>query len=310
MAAADIPAFWIDRYEVTNRQFKEFVDRGGYRNREYWKQTFLKDGRTLSWEQAMAEFRDATGKPGPATWELGTYPEGRADYPVGGVSWYEAAAYAEFAGKSLPTVYHWYLAAGGSTYSDALNMSNFAGQGPARVGSYRGLGEYGTYDMAGNVKEWCWNLTGDRRYILGGGWNEPNYQFKTPDARRPFDRDPTFGFRCIKPVSPPGETLAGTVSFVSRDRRNDKPADDRAFRIYQGLHAYDKTDLKPKVEAADESSSYWRTEDVTFQAAYGNERVIAHLYLPKNAAPPYQVVAFFGGANFLTERQIGIKPGF
>jgi dienelactone hydrolase/predicted Ser/Thr protein kinase len=305
VTAADIPAFWIDRYEVTNRQFKEFVDRGGYRNQAYWRQTFLKDGRTLTWEQAMTEFRDATGKPGPATWELGTYPEGRADYPIGGVSWYEAAAYAAFAGKSLPTVYHWYLAAGVGAYSDIVNLSNFAGQGPARVGSYRGLGEYGTYDMAGNVKEWCWNPTGDRRYILGGGWNEPNYQFKTPDARRLFDRDPTFGFRCIKHVSPPDETLAGMVSFVSRDRRNDKPADDRAFRIYQDLRAYDKTDLKPKVEAVDESSSYWRTEDVTFQAAYGNERVIAHLYLPKNAAPPYQVVAFLGGANFFTQRRIG-----
>jgi len=59
----------------------------------------------------MAEFRDATGRPGPSTWELGTYPQGRSDYPVGGVSWYEAAAYAEFVGQSLPTVYHWYLGA-------------------------------------------------------------------------------------------------------------------------------------------------------------------------------------------------------
>ncbi|HYW43335.1 MAG TPA: protein kinase [Bryobacteraceae bacterium] len=307
LAAADIPAFWIDRYEVTNRQFKGFVDRGGYRNREYWKQPFLKDGRTLSWEQAMSEFRDATGKPGPASWELGTYPDGRADYPVGGVSWYEAAAYAEFAGKSLPTVYHWYLAASVGAYSDVLNLSNFGGQGPARVGSYRGLGEYGTYDMAGNVKEWCWNLAGDRRYILGGGWNEPSYQYKTPDARRPFDRDPTFGLRCIQPVSPPGESLAGIVSFVSRDRRNDKPADDQVFRIFQGLHSYDKTDLKPTVEAHDESPSYWRTEDITFQAAYGNERMLAHLYLPKDAAPPYQAVVFFGGVNFLTDQRIGAK---
>ena len=44
---------------------------------------------------------------GPATWELGTFPDGQADYPVGGVSWYEAAAYAEFADKRLPTVFHW-----------------------------------------------------------------------------------------------------------------------------------------------------------------------------------------------------------
>ena len=106
LPAVKLDDFWLDKYEVTNKQFKEFVDQGGYRKRECWKHPFVKDGKVLSWEQAMAEFRDATGRPGPSTWELGTYPEGREDFPVGGVSWHEAAAYAEFAGKSLPTVYH------------------------------------------------------------------------------------------------------------------------------------------------------------------------------------------------------------
>ena len=55
----------------------------------------------------MPQFRDSTGRPGPSTWELGTYPDGQDDWPVSGVSWYEAAAYAAFAGKTLPTVYHW-----------------------------------------------------------------------------------------------------------------------------------------------------------------------------------------------------------
>ena len=54
---------------------------------------------------------DSTGRPGPATWEVGNFAAGKADYPVGGVSWYEAAAYASFRGKSLPTVYHWVRAA-------------------------------------------------------------------------------------------------------------------------------------------------------------------------------------------------------
>ena len=66
----------------------------------------------FSWQEAMEEFRDATRRPGPAGWQLGTYPEAADDLPVGGVSWYEAAAYAEFAGKSLPTVYEWFAAAG------------------------------------------------------------------------------------------------------------------------------------------------------------------------------------------------------
>ena len=50
----------------------------------------------------MAEFLDTTGRPGPSTWELGAYPEGRDNFPVNGVSWYEAGAYAEFVEKSLP----------------------------------------------------------------------------------------------------------------------------------------------------------------------------------------------------------------
>jgi hypothetical protein len=60
------------------------------------------------------------------------------------VSWYEAAAYAEFAGKSLPTVYHWYHAAQLGIVSRILSLSNFSRQGPAQVGAYRGLGPFGS----------------------------------------------------------------------------------------------------------------------------------------------------------------------
>ena len=91
--------YWIDKYEVTNAEFKRFLDQGGYRKPEYWKHEFRKDGRVLSWAEAMALFQDKTGRPGPATWVQGEYPRGQDDFPVTGVSWYEAAAYAEFSGK-------------------------------------------------------------------------------------------------------------------------------------------------------------------------------------------------------------------
>jgi hypothetical protein len=71
-----LPAFYIDRFEVTNRQYQEFVDKGGYQKRQYWKEKFLRDGKELSWGQSMDLLRDSTGRPGPATWQAGHYPAG------------------------------------------------------------------------------------------------------------------------------------------------------------------------------------------------------------------------------------------
>jgi hypothetical protein len=85
--------FLVDRYEVTNADFQGFVDAGGYSTSELWREPFIDDdGRTLTWQEAMARFTDTTGRPGPATWEVGDFPPGSAELPVTGVSWYEAAA--------------------------------------------------------------------------------------------------------------------------------------------------------------------------------------------------------------------------
>ena len=190
---------------------------GGYRKPEFWKQPFNKDGRNLSWQAAIEMFRDSTGRPGPATWALSDYPRGQDDFPVSGVSWYEAAAYAEFAGKALPTIYHWVTAASPWASGSILPVSNFGKQGPARVGSFRGMSWFGAYDMAGNVKEWCWNEAGSgKRYILGGGWDEPLYMFNNADARSPFERSPNFGFRCARYVSTGTAAKAADAHDASR----------------------------------------------------------------------------------------------
>lgn len=302
--AGSVEGFWIDKYEVTNRSFKQFVDAGGYEKPEFWSEPFNKDGHTISWQEAMALFKDGTGRPGPATWQLGSYPDGKADFPVGGVSWYEAEAYAKFAGKSLPTLYHWARAASPGFFSDIVGLSNFATQGPLAAGTKSGLAPFGAYDMAGNVKEWVENPIGGLRYILGGAWDEPGYQFVSPDARPPMDRAPDFGFRCAEYASPPAKTLLGEVTFESTGRLSDKPVDYRTFAVFQDLHRYEKTPLKPKIESIDDSTPYMRREDVTFQAAYGDERVLAHLYLPKNAAPPFQTVLFFGSGTMTAARSV------
>jgi formylglycine-generating enzyme required for sulfatase activity/dienelactone hydrolase/predicted Ser/Thr protein kinase len=287
--------FWLDRYEVTNRQFKTFVDQGGYRTKAFWMVPFVEGGRTLSWDEAMARFQDATGRPGPAEWELGAYPDGQDEYPVSGVSWYEAAAYAEFAGKSLPTFFHWYRAAELGIISDILLLSNFGEKGPAPVGQYQGLGPWGTYDQAGNVREWCWNATaaGEHRFTLGGAWDDPTYLYSGPEAVSPWDRSARSGFRCARYPDPPAaDTLAPVGLGTTRDYDRETPVSDEVFAAYRSLYAYDRTPLDARVERTDDSAPHWRHETVTFAAAYGGERVIAQLYLPREKPPPYEVVVY------------------
>jgi dienelactone hydrolase len=253
----------------------------------------------LKWEEAVLRFRDATGRPGPATWKSGTYADGQADLPVGGVSWYEAAAYAAFAGKSLPTMYHWYRAAALGRFADILTVSNFSAEGPAPVGSYGGLGPFGTYDMAGNVKEWCWNETDHRhRFLLGGAWNEPRHMFADFDAREPFERAPGYGFRLARYGAPLPAAVAAPVQIeaLGRDPRKLKPVGDDIFAVYLRQYAYDHAPLKAMVEATEETE-FWLKHTVAFDAAYGGERMRAYLFLPRNGSPPYQTVVFFPAAD-------------
>ncbi len=293
---AQIDDFLIDRHEVTNEEYKKFVDAGGYWKREFWKPPFVRDGRTIPWEEAVALFRDATGRPGPATWEAGDYSKGHEKYPVAGVSWYEAAAYAEFAGKSLPTAYHWTRASQSAAYTPLITSgSNFGREGTWPVGSEGALSGFGTTDMAGNVKEWCLNESKDgTRLILGGGFGEPSYMFYNTDIQSPWERQANFGFRCVKLDSPPTAAAAAHLEVMIRDYGKEKPVADDLFKAYKALYTYDTGELNAQVEATAsmESSSL---EKVTFDAAYGNERVTAYLFLPKNASSPFQTVVYFPG---------------
>ncbi len=260
-APVTLPAFWIDKYELTNREFKRFVDGGGYADRKYWKEPFIDGNRTLSFEEAVSRFRDRTGRSGPATWELGSYPEEKEDFPVGGISWYEAAAYARFTGKELPTVYHWYRAtrAAEDAFSDILKVSNFDSRGPVKVGERQSVGVSGTYDTAGNIKEWCANRAGDSpgRYILGGAWNEPVYRFQETDARDPWSREPSFGVRFVKNISAPSPATSAPVPNVHGDPASLVPVSDDEFRLYSRFYDYDRVPLDARVEAAEESP-HWK----------------------------------------------------
>jgi dienelactone hydrolase/predicted Ser/Thr protein kinase len=300
--------YWIDRQEVTNEEYRKFVEAGGYEKREFWKEPFARDGRTLPWEEAVAVFRDSTGRPGPSTWELGGFAKGQEKHPVAGVSWYEAAAYAAFAGKSLPTVFHWNRAAQTEASLLIVPGSNFAGAGTVPVGGDGAASGFGTTDMAGNVKEWCWNESGGRRrYILGGGFGEPTYMFVDQDAQPPWDRRANYGFRCAKLAAPGSAAALAKLEPAIRDFSKEKPVSDDVFRAYKGLYAYDKGPLNARVEET-ETTDDWTREKVSFDAAYGGERVVAHLYLPKNAAPPFQTVIYFPGSGAIHADKFVLSP--
>ena len=217
------------------------------------------------------------------------------------MSWYEAVAYAESVGKSLPTLHHWYRAADLSRFSDILQYSNFGGSGPRPVGQQPSLTSYGNYDMAGNVREWVYNAVANRRYTLGGGWSDPTYLYTGPDALDPMDRSPIMGLRCALYETPPPEAAFAEVEASLRDLSKARPVDDAVFNVYRRLFDYDRRDVAAKVESVDDRSEHWRLEKVSFAAAYGNERIPALLFLPKSAQPPYQTLIYFppGSARFI-----------
>lgn len=293
--------FWIGRHEVTNREFKAFVDASGYSTRRFWKHEFKRDGKALTWDDAIASFTDATGQPGPAAWELGRYPPGQDELPVTGISWYEAAAYAEFAGAALPTVYHWYhVAAHGILIREIIPRAVFAATAPVPVGRTSARHRFGTFDLAGNIKEWSEN-EGDpeRRYVLGGGFDEPAYMFGIADPRSVWQRRPNIGFRLAKYA----ESETSLVSLRGPIPRAEElalptPVGDDVFQAYARAFAYDRTPLTDVVsEPPDATPADWIHETVSFPAPYGRERVIVHLFLPKTGRPPYQPILWGQGGN-------------
>ena len=82
-----------------------------------------------------------------------------------------------------------------------------------------------------------------------------------------------------------------------RDYSKEKPVSDAIFQVYKNQFSYDPIELNPEIEWTDESAEDWTTEKIAFNAAYENERMIAYLFLPKEAVPPYQTVIFFPGVN-------------
>jgi len=98
---------------------------------------------------------------------------------------------------------------------------------------------------------------------------------------------------------------ARPVARPSRDFARERPVSDAVFDIYRRAYAYDRAQLHAVVEEADSSGADWVMQRVSFDAAYGGERMVAYLFLPRGAQPPYQTVVYFPGAIALVTRSSG-----
>ncbi|MCJ7452118.1 MAG: protein kinase [Steroidobacteraceae bacterium] len=294
----EVPAFFIDRFEVRNRDFKEFVDAGGYTEAHLWRDLPFDGGG--EWRTAAAAFVDLTGRQGPSTWRAGTYADGTADHPVTGVSWYEAAAYCRFHGKELPTAYHWYRAAGSiiefweSVSSAIVHGSNFAGRELAPVGRFGGLGPHGTYDMAGNAREWLWTQGSLGRWVAGGAFDEPRYLYLQPEEAPPADRSAVNGFRCMRPAQagPANEDLRRPVVAQAVDYAAMEPVGDDAYAVLAQQLDYRQVPFTPRVETADSSNPAWTVERVTLPTGYDNTSFAVQLFLTTDRRSPSGVIFY------------------
>ncbi len=224
--AVYVDGFYIDKYPVTNEQYREFVDAN-----PQWNNLGM-----YNFQFILRKYRDSDYL---KDWFKGKYPSGKENHPVNWVSWHAAMAYAKWVGKRLPTEAEWEKAArgglveykfpwGNAISREYANYDNRVGE-TTPVGNYPANG-YGVFDIIGNVSEWCldeWNskfyklsekdnpvsggsieeildayLTSKKyRVIRGGSWNSEEQDVRVSIRRTlaPWRTKSYVGFRCVMP---------------------------------------------------------------------------------------------------------------
>ena len=204
-----LKAFYIDKYEVSNKEYKRFVESTGR------KVPFVDE----EWARDY-------------NWVNNTYPSGKENHPVVLVTWDDAQSYARWAGKRLPTEAEWEKAARGGLadklwpWGDELDprrLNSWEGEvkGTRPVGSYS-ANAYGLYDMAGNVWEWCADSyfpdytqrgspeespAGEEEFnkvLRGGSWSNMAFTSRCAERKKmnQSTRFNSVGFRCVKDRKP------------------------------------------------------------------------------------------------------------
>ena len=275
----EVPDFWIDRLEVTNQEFKTFVDRGGYEKPEYWKEPFVENGRTLTFAEAMARFRDATGRVGPSTWELGTYPEGQANLPVTRGELVRGGRLRRVRRKSAADgvpVDASPGARGGFTenFSGDPRRQQLRRQGPGVRGHAsrsrcRRHVQHGRQRQGMDRERRRW-----KRMILGGGFNEPSYMFNDLEASRLVHRA-AYGSARQEHRRRPPEVLRPVRSW-RRGISKGSPVSDATFPVYRDSSVTIRSRSRPGRSV--EEAADWRRE--TISSTRRTERTSVRLRLP------------------------------
>jgi len=296
---ADLHAFFIDRFEVSNERYAEFVRSGGYSPAAHWAEAAAAG-------HGAAGFVDRTGLPGPRDWVSQRPPAGTERHPVTGVSWYEAAAFCAAEGKRLPTLYEWEKTARGGVVSPsgvimpwgyasatggAEGRANFASGGAGPVDAFPfGISAYGAYGMAGNAKEWLANPVGGGYAVTGGSWQDPAYLFSGVGSLPGHSASPAVGFRCARSAgAAEGDQGAGPVE-IDPPSPVYRPVDPATFRALLTHYRYDRRPANARGVERREAAD-WRRERFWIDGV-GGDSILAYLYLPNLARPPYQTLVF------------------
>jgi len=313
-ASADLGGFFIDRFEVTNADYREFIRAGGYSNSALWTVPIKREGRALAEEETSGLLRDRTGLPGPRNWTGQQFAEGADRHPVSSVTYYEAAAYCAWNGQSLPTLFEWEKAARGGAFTHAEGVvfpwglvepgravdqrANFGGSGPVEVDAHPlGLSPYGAYAMAGNVREWTANPAGNEFIAMGGSWQDPPYVFSSIATLDGLFASPALGFRCVHRTGS-AETQGAEPIELARRSPSYEPVDEATYRSFLAHYRYDPVEPEPETLERVETED-WTRLTVRFNGV-GADPILAYLYLPVGATPPYQTMVYIpgGGAFF------------
>ena len=273
----------ISKTEVSNSEYKEFIDNGGYRKPRYWDFPIEIDGKIYEFENTINLFKDEYDQFGPVNWSYGKFPENQGNFPVTGISWFEARAYAKYKGLKLPNIYQWLDSAQLTGWELFIlpntEDSNLNSNYLREVNDERGENSYGINNISGNVKEWVTNPHGKSRFsILGGAYFDKSYSFSSFYSLSPFDRSIGNGFRLVSSGSESEKLDNKNINYVKRDILNERDVSDEVFEVYKDQFNYKYTKPNVKLESINEYDPNYAVERFEMETTYKNDEPL-HGYI-------------------------------